>query len=161
MSKSRGGGGGVGCQEQEDDGWSQVISTPAPSAPPRPPGLPGVEDDGYPKGLEPRELESSAATLMTMASSLSASVRLVRHLPGAFGRLAALYHVTANRVDDLRYTDLRVSGRLWQAVAGLGNQNTLLRRPIGLSIGLVGLVPVIANKVIRIPVVYCFIVYIG
>lgn len=39
---------------------------------------PGVEDDGYPKGLAAADLEASLATLHVMAASLRAAANLVR-----------------------------------------------------------------------------------
>lgn len=42
----------------------------------------GVEDDGYPRGLEPKELAGSISLLQNMAGSLSATARLVEYVPG-------------------------------------------------------------------------------
>ncbi len=39
----------------------------------------GVEDDGYPKGLGPAELDASIATLHNMSRSLRAHASLVSH----------------------------------------------------------------------------------
>eukprot|EP00955_Chlamydomonas_euryale_P025836 272766-Chlamydomonas_euryale.AAC.1 len=50
----------------------------------------GVEDDGYPRGLEECDLRRSMATLRHMADALGAEVALVRTLPGAGGRTCAL-----------------------------------------------------------------------
>ena len=54
---------------------------------------PGVEDNGYPKGLEPHDLEGSIATLHNMAASLGATATLLQYIPGAWGRRAALLRV--------------------------------------------------------------------
>ena len=72
--------------------------SPAPLLPAPLPTVPyaiptGVEDNGYPKGLEPADLDGSIATLQHMAASLGACVSLVHYLPGAWGRRAALLRV--------------------------------------------------------------------
>eukprot|EP00878_Enallax_costatus_P010114 GHUV01010558.1.p1 GENE.GHUV01010558.1~~GHUV01010558.1.p1 ORF type:complete len:668 (+),score=214.96 GHUV01010558.1:192-2195(+) len=69
----------------------------------------GVEDDGYPRGLEPHELSTSINLLQNMAASLSATARLVEYVPGGFGANAALLHIKANAEEDMRATDLRVA----------------------------------------------------
>lgn len=47
----------------------------------------GVEDDGYPRGLEPKELAASIHLLQNMAATLSATARLVEYVPGQPGSL--------------------------------------------------------------------------
>ncbi|KAG2502058.1 hypothetical protein HYH03_000552 [Edaphochlamys debaryana] len=69
----------------------------------------GVEDNGYPKGLEPADLEGSIGTLQHMASSLGAAASLVHYLPGAWGRRAALLRVATATSEEACHTDLRVA----------------------------------------------------
>jgi len=72
--------------------------------------LPGVEDDGYPRGLDPQELATSISMLSRMAASLQATARLVEYRPGGFGRTAALLHLKENAEEDMRATEIRVAG---------------------------------------------------
>lgn len=97
------------------DRCTQMYSCPPP--PPCPPPLvrtpcdaPGVEDDGYPRGLDPKELQGSIGVVTTMASSLSATARVVELLPGAYGRQAAILHIRCKEEEDMDYQDLRVVG---------------------------------------------------
>ncbi len=79
---------------------------------------PGVEDDGYPRGLDPPELAASMATVSAMAQSLGAHATLLHHVPGGFGRRGALLHVTFSARDELSYTDLRIAGGMEDPVLG-------------------------------------------
>ncbi|EFJ52866.1 hypothetical protein VOLCADRAFT_102822 [Volvox carteri f. nagariensis] len=69
----------------------------------------GIEDNGYPKGLEPADLEASISTLQRMASSLDAFVTLVHYLPAAWGRRAALLRVATSTAQEACHTDLRIA----------------------------------------------------
>ncbi|GLI70309.1 hypothetical protein VaNZ11_015260 [Volvox africanus] len=69
----------------------------------------GIEDNGYPKGLEPAELEASIGTLQRMAASLDAFVTLVHYLPAAWGRRAALLRVATSTAQEACHTDLRIA----------------------------------------------------
>ncbi|KIZ03296.1 GTP-binding protein 2 [Monoraphidium neglectum] len=69
----------------------------------------GVEDDGYPCGLDPQQLDASLATLRRMAAALGARAGLVERLRGAFGREAALVHVERNTREEVACIDLRVA----------------------------------------------------
>ncbi|GFR43379.1 hypothetical protein Agub_g4451 [Astrephomene gubernaculifera] len=68
----------------------------------------GVEDNGYPKGLEPQDLAASIATLQHMASSLGSAVTLISYLPAAWGRKAALMRVASSAAQEACHTDLRI-----------------------------------------------------
>lgn len=68
-----------------------------------------MEDCGYPKGLHPADLDSSLATLHNMAASLGASASLMQHLPGAWGRRAALMRVSTGAAHEASHVDLRVA----------------------------------------------------
>ena len=76
-------------------------------------GGPGVEDDGYPRGLEPRELQGSVAVLQSMAQALQAVARVVEEVPGAKGRKAVLLHIKQKEEENVTYIDLRVVGECW------------------------------------------------
>lgn len=78
----------------------------------------GVEDDGYPKGLEGPDLQASLSTLHFMAAALGAHVQLVRQMPGAFGRICALARVRRETPNQVRAT--LVTGT-W---VGTGNQRS-------------------------------------
>ncbi|GIL59837.1 hypothetical protein Vafri_14551 [Volvox africanus] len=69
----------------------------------------GIEDNGYPKGLEPAELEASIGTLQRMAASLDAFVTLLHYLPAAWGRRAALLRVATSTAQEACHTDLRIA----------------------------------------------------
>eukprot|EP00775_Hariotina_reticulata_P008727 gene8727-8908_t len=69
----------------------------------------GVEDDGYPRGLDPQELSTSISMLSRMAASLQATACLVEYLPGGFGRTAALLHLKEDAEEDMRATEIRVA----------------------------------------------------
>lgn len=70
----------------------------------------GVEDDGYPRGLEPGELAASITVLQRMAESLDATAALVEYVAGGFGRSAALLHIKANAAEGRAARDTRVAG---------------------------------------------------
>lgn len=72
----------------------------------------GVEDKGYPCGLEQIELDASIANLTAMAHSLHAVATLMTVLAGAHGRRCALLRVSRNTCDDVAYLDLRVAGAM-------------------------------------------------
>eukprot|EP00798_Chlamydomonas_sp_ICE-L_P007098 gene7098-201_t len=69
----------------------------------------GVEDDGYPKGLEEHQLESSLRVLRLMAHSLTAHVYVVKDIVGANGRRCVLAAVKLDCLEDLDCKDLRVA----------------------------------------------------
>ncbi|GLC40915.1 hypothetical protein PLESTF_001055800 [Pleodorina starrii] len=69
----------------------------------------GIEDNGYPKGLEPAELDGSIATLHRMADHLGAFVTLLHYLPAAWGRRAALLRVANGTAQEACHTDLRIA----------------------------------------------------
>jgi GTPase len=69
-----------------------------------------VEDDGYPRGLDSKELSASIGIIASMAASLAATARLVECVRGGFGRRAALMHIKANAEEGMNATDLRVAG---------------------------------------------------
>ncbi|KAF6256999.1 P-loop containing nucleoside triphosphate hydrolase protein [Scenedesmus sp. NREL 46B-D3] len=69
----------------------------------------GVEDDGYPRGLDSKELSASSGIIASMAASLAATARLVEYVRGGFGRRAALVHIKANAEEGMSATDLRVA----------------------------------------------------
>lgn len=82
----------------------------------------GVEDDGYPRGLDAKELSASIGIIASMAASLAATARLVEYVRGGFGRRAALVHIKANAEEGMSATDLRVAGEtgLVRRCDGLG-----------------------------------------
>ena len=70
----------------------------------------GVEDDGYPRGLTPGDLEQSLTTLRAMATEVHAACTLVRTLPGSNGRSCVVVRVHRICRDEVSYTDLRIAG---------------------------------------------------
>ncbi len=70
----------------------------------------GVEDDGYPRGLEPAVLAASVARVQAMARTLAATATLAGYLRGARGRRCALVRICLDARDEASYTDLRVAG---------------------------------------------------
>jgi GTPase len=70
----------------------------------------GVEDGGYPRGLEPNDLRLSLNNLNYMAKSLKATATIAKLLHGAHGRAYALAHVRRNCVEKVHYVELRVAG---------------------------------------------------
>jgi GTPase len=70
----------------------------------------GVEDDGYPRGLTPADLEQSLTTLRAMAAEVHAACTLVRTLPGSSGRACIIVRVHRICRDEVSYTDLRIAG---------------------------------------------------
>jgi Elongation factor Tu GTP binding domain len=70
----------------------------------------GVEDRGYPAGLEENDLRLSLNNLNYMAQSLRATATIAHLFLGAFGRLCALVQVRRNCVEEMRYVELRVAG---------------------------------------------------
>lgn len=71
----------------------------------------GVEDDGYPRGLQPRELEGSLETLRAMAAEVCSAATQLRRMEGALGRVWAVVRVHRLCVDSVAYTDLRIVGK--------------------------------------------------
>ena len=69
-----------------------------------------MEDDGYPRGLTPQELETSSATLRAMADAVSATVQPLREMPACKGRVYLIFRISRLCLDHLSYTDLRVAG---------------------------------------------------
>jgi hypothetical protein len=55
-------------------------------------------------------MQNSICTLRIMANSLGAEALLVRSIPGAYGRSACLMSVRRQKLDQLSFVDLRVSG---------------------------------------------------
>ncbi len=72
----------------------------------------GVEDDGYPRGLTPGDLEQSLTTLRAMAAEVHAACTLVRTLPGSSDRSCVVVRVHRICRDEVSYTDLRIAGAL-------------------------------------------------
>lgn len=72
--------------------------------------LAGVEDDGFVRGLDARELEASLRVLRGMARSLHASATVLEQLHAEGGRRGALVRVTCNAEEDAGYVDLRIAG---------------------------------------------------
>jgi GTPase len=70
----------------------------------------GVEDGGYPRGLEENDLRLSLNNLNYMASSLKATAIIARLFLGAHRRFCALVQVRRNCVEDVNYVELRVAG---------------------------------------------------
>lgn len=70
----------------------------------------GVEDDGYPRGLEAAALANSLATLGRMAAEAGAAAAVVRTLAGGSARKCAIVRVHRLCGPDIQYTDLRVAG---------------------------------------------------
>eukprot|EP00192_Tetraselmis_astigmatica_P002256 CAMPEP_0117686214 /NCGR_PEP_ID=MMETSP0804-20121206/22300_1 /TAXON_ID=1074897 /ORGANISM="Tetraselmis astigmatica, Strain CCMP880" /LENGTH=1054 /DNA_ID=CAMNT_0005497831 /DNA_START=599 /DNA_END=3763 /DNA_ORIENTATION=+ len=68
----------------------------------------GVEDNGYPRGLEPRELEPSLSTIMAMADRLDAAATVDRILEAPRGRVALRLSVRRLATDEVNYEDVRV-----------------------------------------------------
>ncbi|CAL8463448.1 g2982 [Coccomyxa elongata] len=69
----------------------------------------GVEDDGYPRGLTPADLEQSLTTLRAMAAEVHAACTLVRSLPGSNDRTCVVVRVHRICRDEVSYTDLRIA----------------------------------------------------
>jgi hypothetical protein len=72
----------------------------------------GIEDGGYPRGLEANDLRLSLNNLNYMAQSLKATATIAKLLHGAHGRAYALAHVRRNCVEEMHYVELRVAGVL-------------------------------------------------
>lgn len=70
----------------------------------------GVEDDGYPRGLNQADMDTSLATLRAMAEEVHAATTLLRKAAGTRKRHCAIVHVHKLCVDDVTYTDLRIAG---------------------------------------------------
>lgn len=70
----------------------------------------GVEDDGYPRGLNQADMDTSLATLRAMAEEVHAATTLLRRAAGTRKRHCAIVHVHKLCVDDVTYTDLRIAG---------------------------------------------------
>ena len=71
----------------------------------------GVEDDGYPRGLDEMGLATSLATLTRMAKETCAAAAVVRTLAGGADRKCAIVRLHRLCGPDICYTDLRVAGR--------------------------------------------------
>ena len=69
-----------------------------------------MEDDGYPRGLTPADLEQSLTTLRAMAAEVHAACTLVRSLPGSNDRTCVVVRVHRICRDEVSYTDLRIAG---------------------------------------------------
>lgn len=69
-----------------------------------------MEDDGYPRGLTPADLEQSLTTLRAMAAEVHAACALVRSLPGSSDRTCVVVRVHRICRDEVSYTDLRIAG---------------------------------------------------
>ncbi len=69
-----------------------------------------MEDDGYPRGLSPADLEQSLTTLRAMAAEVHAACTLVRSLPGSNDRTCVVVRVHRICRDEVSYTDLRIAG---------------------------------------------------
>ncbi len=61
-------------------------------------------------GLDGPDLQTSLATLSTMAEGLKASAWLLKYMPAPHGRRCALVHVKSNCVEDVAYTGARALG---------------------------------------------------
>ena len=70
----------------------------------------GIEDCGYPCGLDANDLRLSLNNLNYMAQSLKATASVARLFLGAHGRSCALVRVGRNCADDVNYVELRVAG---------------------------------------------------
>ena len=70
----------------------------------------GVEDDGWPQGLDARELQASVATLAAMAESLGCQAQRVQEARGVAGTLAAVRIRRRPRKSALRDVQLAVAG---------------------------------------------------
>lgn len=68
----------------------------------------GVEDNGYPRGLEPPALEQSLRTVMRMADKLDAAATVDRVLEAPLGRVAVRLSVRRLATDEANYEDVRV-----------------------------------------------------
>ena len=71
----------------------------------------GVEDDGYPRGLTPQELDTSYLTLKAMAVAVNATIQPVREMPACRGRVYVVFKISRVCRNHLSYTDLRIAGR--------------------------------------------------
>lgn len=69
-----------------------------------------MEDDGYPRGLPPGELEASLGTLRALAAEAGCAAAQVRALPGARGRACALLHIRRLAAAEAAHIDLRIAG---------------------------------------------------
>ena len=70
----------------------------------------GVEDDGWPQGLDARELQASVATLAAMAESLGCQAQRVQEARGVAGTLAAVRIRRRPQKSALRDVQLAVAG---------------------------------------------------
>ena len=70
----------------------------------------GVEDDGYPRGLTPQELEVSHNTLKAMALAVNATIQPLKEMTACKGRLYVIFRISRICLDHLSYTDLRIAG---------------------------------------------------
>lgn len=70
----------------------------------------GVEDDGYPRGLSPQDLDTSLNTLKAMTESVNAVLQPLREMPASKGRSFLIVRVYRLCQDELSYTDLRIAG---------------------------------------------------
>lgn len=70
----------------------------------------GVEDDGYPRGLTPQELEISHSTLKAMAVAVNATIQPLKEMTACKGRVYVIFRISRICLDHLSYTDLRIAG---------------------------------------------------
>ncbi|CAD7702244.1 unnamed protein product [Ostreobium quekettii] len=69
----------------------------------------GVEDDGYPRGLEADDLNASLAVAKRMAESLSATATVRQWCKGASGLHYAILDVQQNCSEDVTGLDIRIA----------------------------------------------------
>ena len=72
---------------------------------------PGVEDDGYPRGLTPQELDTSFITLKAMAGAVNATLQPLKEMPACRSRIYVIFKISRVCLNHLSYTDLRIAGR--------------------------------------------------
>lgn len=69
-----------------------------------------MEDDGYPRGLTPQELEVSHTTLKAMAVAVNATIQPLKEMTACKGRVYVIFRISRICLDHLSYTDLRIAG---------------------------------------------------
>lgn len=72
----------------------------------------GVEDGGYPRGLNDNDLRLSLNNLNYMASALKSTATIARLFQGASGRSCALVQVRRDCIEDVHYLEMRIAGVL-------------------------------------------------
>lgn len=70
----------------------------------------GVEDNGYPRGLNRQDLEQSIQTLTAMTEAAGAALQTLQEMPATDGRSYLIAKVVRLCRDELSYTDLRIAG---------------------------------------------------